>query len=513
MNQAVTLPFSSQQQLLARLLHLSRLDTDFILLTGPAGAGKTHIAHLLLEQTRLHQPVLLDAEALDSHSQFRDTLFSRWFPDAIFDAEDPLAQTMLRLLPASLHKRLLVIDNCDWLTEFQLQELVQLYQALPPAVRPFMLLLGSAAWADDVRAQLDDAMLAQVLEIEVPPLTTEDRHSLWQALEFQPPLDASHDIQYPGEALDLMEPPMNTTDFRQLLEQKSVKVLLTTLIVVLLLIVIVSLMNRSQPSAESQQAAEQAALPIPLPNQAPLSVTGSDLNARIPAQADTVTGVDNAGNAPVQNWPTDTLPATPAINAIDTQTPDDSDKERVVITDEVVTQLMQRKAAESSTVASPAATPPSTATHTPAAAKPAPAPAKATQVPAPAKPAPAPVPAKPAPAPAQPAPAKPAPAPAATTFALGSQSSLLQKPAGRYTLQLMAGRNQAVLAALAARHALNPAWIYPRTINGQPWFVLVQGDYASADQARGAISGLASELQAAKPWPKPFAQVQKEAKS
>ena len=463
MTEAVNLPFSSQQQLLARLLHLSRLDTDFILLTGPPGAGKSHLANQLIVQTSLLLPIVLDAKALNSHALFRNTLLSYWFPKAIFDAEDPLIDSMTRLLPTSLHKRLLVVDNSAWLTDVLLQELVQLYCDLPAAVRPFILLLGDGEWAEQVRKQLDGAMLANMLEVEVPPLTTTDKQGLWQALKLQPPLDAHQDIQYPGEVLNTMEPQMNTQHYRQLLTQKSVKVLLTILIVVLLLIVIVSLVggsNQSDTALTQPIDQDQTALPQPMPdaNQTPAELS-AEQNAEL-------------NSAVAQQWPTEALPETPVITGSDTQTPDDSAKERVVIEDDVVSQLMEREAL---TGQQPTAQPA----------------------------------AQPKPAPAKPAPAKPT---AAANVRLGTVANLMQKSSQRYTLQLMAGRNKTVLEALAAKHNLNPAWVYPRDINGQPWFVLVQGDYLSANQARNAISGLASELQAAKPWPKPFAQVQKEAK-
>lgn len=461
MTQAVNLPFSSQQQLLARLLHLSRLDTDFILLTGPQGAGKSHLANQLVEQSTLMLPVVLDAKALDSHTRFRDALLSHWFPNAIFDAEDSLADSMARLLPASLHKRLLVVDNGPWLTDILLQELVHLYSALPVAIRPFMLLLGTPEWAAEVRRQLDDVMLAALLEVEVPPLTQADKQDLWQALKFQPSLDASQNIQYPGEVIDTMEPQMNTQGYRQLLEQKSVKVLATVLIVVLLLIVIVSLVggpDKSDAELTRPLNQEQTMLPPPVPQVATTSAANSDASA-------------DAGSTVVQTWPSETLPDTPVITASDTQTPDDSDKERVVIEDDVVTRLMQR---ESQSQQAPQVQP---------------------QAPA-----------------ARAATSKPAVEQPAATASGGTVDSLMQKSSQRYTLQLMAGRNKAVLESLIAEHNLSPAWVYPRNINGQPWFVLVQGDYLSAGQARSAISGLASELQAAKPWPKPFSQVQKEAK-
>ena len=85
MTNTVSLPFSSQQ-LLARLRHISHLETDFILLMGPEGAGKIHLANLFIEQAGLSYPVILDAQTFDSHIRFREALLSHWFPGAIFDA-------------------------------------------------------------------------------------------------------------------------------------------------------------------------------------------------------------------------------------------------------------------------------------------------------------------------------------------------------------------------------------------------------------------------------------------
>ena len=490
MTDTVSLPFSSQQQLLARLRHLSRLETDFILLTGPEGAGKTHLANLFLEQTSLSYPVLLDAKALDSHDRFREALLSQWFSGAIFDAQDSLVDSMTRLLAQSLHKRLLIVDNGAWLTDIQLQELIQVYATLPAALRPFMLLLGTAEWAMQVRQSLDEAMQTQVLEVEVPPLTSADQEQLWQALTFQPPPETALDIHYPGQVIDMMEPQMNIENYRHLLEQKSVKALLTVLIVVLLLIVIVSLTSSPDKPELAQSSPDELVLPAPVPNglpptsigdpQSPTSALGAapqlDANGN-PVLGNDMNNNDINDNDIVQPWANAQLPETPSIAATDTQTPINGDEERIVIEDEVVNQLMQRQ------------------------------PNAVNAQAAPAKPTP---PAPPKPVATQPAPAKPVAVSQNAGANLGSVADLKQKSPQRYTLQLLAGRNKSVLEALVSQHKLNPAWIYPRTIDGQPWFVLVQGDYVSAKQARDSVKGLPSELQAAKPWPKPFAQAQKE---
>ncbi|PSJ46544.1 hypothetical protein C7H85_07910 [Zobellella endophytica] len=446
---AVPVPLKSQQQLLARLLHLSRLDTDFIFLTGPQGAGKSYMAALLADRCELQLPVILDAQALNTNARFRDALLGHWFPGGIFDADEPLADSMQRLLAASPGKRLLLVDDAEWLTDTLLAELWQLYLLLPPRFRPCVLLLGSPDWARQARQQLDEST-GKVLEVEVPPLDEADKEDLWHALGYKNTPDSAPGGAYPGDASAMKEPQMRKTGYQQLLEQRWIKVALTALILLGLFILIMTLLGDRQPARPEQAG------PSPVPaREAPLPVPAEPLTLS-PSADEPAPSPDDHGL--VQEWANETLPDAPQVATRVAETPDDSDKERVVIEDEVVSRLLQREREGSRQDAA----------------------GQAAQAEPPA--------------------------------GLSPLSVLMQKPAQRYTLQLMAGKDRAALYRLASRHTLTPAWIYPRTISGQPWFVLVFGDFDSPEQARRAIGVLSSELQAAKPWPKPFGQVQKEVK-
>lgn len=243
---------------------------------------------------------------------------------------------------------------------------------------------------------------------------------------------------------------MGKRGYSQLLEQWWVKVALTAVIVLLLVALILGLQGRKDspdsrliaPAIESVEPAAQPAdkaLPEPLPE------SGQD------------------GSTAQPSWPEQTLPASPKVDTQVAETPDDSDKERVVIEDKVVKRLLQRERDLTT---------------------------GRTLVPA-----------------------QPAVKPAEQTAVNTSTMSLLNDMSPeRYTLQLRAGRNLAALDQLVLKHTLTPAWIYPKSIDDQPWFVLVFGDFDSAEQARRAVAALPFELQSAKPWPKTFGQVQKEAK-
>ncbi|WP_318356995.1 cell division protein DamX [Enterobacter sp.] len=119
------------------------------------------------------------------------------------------------------------------------------------------------------------------------------------------------------------------------------------------------------------------------------------------------------------------------------------------------------------------------------------------------------------------APAKPAAsAPAATAAApaasggnsTGNVGSLKSAPASHYTLQLSSSSNYNNLNAWAKKENLKNFVVYQTSRNGQPWYVLVTGVYASKDEAKRAVSTLPADVQAKNPWAKPLHQVQADLK-
>jgi len=52
--------------------------------------------------------------------------------------------------------------------------------------------------------------------------------------------------------------------------------------------------------------------------------------------------------------------------------------------------------------------------------------------------------------------------------------------------------------------------VYKTTRNGQPWYVLVSGAYATPAEAKRAVAALPAEVRAVNPWVKPLSQVKKE---
>ncbi|HAW3664524.1 TPA: cell division protein DamX [Escherichia coli] len=104
------------------------------------------------------------------------------------------------------------------------------------------------------------------------------------------------------------------------------------------------------------------------------------------------------------------------------------------------------------------------------------------------------------------------PAPAAGGKTAGNVGSLKSAPSSHYTLQLSSSSNYDNLNGWAKKENLKNYVVYETTRNGQPWYVLVSGVYASKEEAKKAVSTLPADVQAKNPWAKPLRQVQADLK-
>ncbi|EMY5993951.1 cell division protein DamX [Salmonella enterica subsp. enterica serovar Newport] len=94
----------------------------------------------------------------------------------------------------------------------------------------------------------------------------------------------------------------------------------------------------------------------------------------------------------------------------------------------------------------------------------------------------------------------------------GNVGALKSAPSSHYTLQLSSSSNYDNLNGWAKKENLKNYVVYETTRNGQPWYVLVTGMYASKEDAKRAVSTLPANVQAKNPWAKPLHQVQADLK-
>lgn len=222
-------------------------------------------------------------------------------------------------------------------------------------------------------------------------------------------------------------------------------------------------------------------------------VNAAVVNSTLPTEPATVAPV-HGSNAQQQTAATETKPRQ-------TQTAPRQERKQAVI--EPKRETKPQAVAKAPETKAPAQTKPAVSQPVKAptpAATPAPKATATTAAPAATTPA--------ATTPAAPA-AKTGASPGKTT---GNVGSLQSASSSNYTLQLSSSSNYDNLNAWAKKSNLKNYVVYQTTRNGQPWYVLVSGIYASKDEAKRAVSTLPADVQAKNPWAKPIHQVQADLK-
>ncbi|MEM6984977.1 MAG: SPOR domain-containing protein, partial [Pseudomonadota bacterium] len=117
---------------------------------------------------------------------------------------------------------------------------------------------------------------------------------------------------------------------------------------------------------------------------------------------------------------------------------------------------------------------------------------------------------------------EPNPAPSATTDqqpqpvnsilggVISGEKWIQRRDPDRFTVQLLAGADEAALRLYARRNGMTSLSAIYRTLrNGNPWFALVHGDFESSGAAREAVATLPEVWQENSPWIRKFDDVQK----
>ncbi|MCI4186280.1 SPOR domain-containing protein [Dickeya dianthicola] len=98
----------------------------------------------------------------------------------------------------------------------------------------------------------------------------------------------------------------------------------------------------------------------------------------------------------------------------------------------------------------------------------------------------------------------------AASAASQSGTAIQSAPAGHFTVQLSSASREESLKVYAREQRLANYWVYETKRDGRPWYVLVNGVYASPEDAKRAIASLPADVQAKKPWVRPIRQVKQD---
>lgn len=508
-NKLLKLP--SQRQLVDRLLHLIEFNHPFIFLSGKPGSGRGTLCESLLAQLPDSVRVVsLIGSPTMKMADVRQLLLQQVVARPLFNAQDALADSFFRMLEGKPSTLLLMIERADTLPAELVGELWALCRHNDTLASPHklaILLSGSDVWCRDQKSALKGRAMP-ALELEVAPLSApEQRIFLYEkAKELKIPaaLLPKPKVEeilkgaggHPSAIMQSLEDVMTDRRPKKRQAELPVKKIATVLALAAAGLLALSYLPLFEEAGKEQpQTPTQGmALPDPVATD-PLSV-GAASGAQ-GSLASSGADASVSGNQVARDWQPDakTLPKKVESETVTTES-SNYEGRRVVISDEVVEKLMTQpnvSGALPTAVVDELVGGSSRAAPTGAAAQ-----AQST----------APV-AKTTATPAATAPAA-APAP---KVALTPVATLNKKARNHYSIQLMGASNTQAVDSFVAEHGLaGKVWVYKTRFRGSPWYVVVQGDYANSTQAKAAIRKLSPALLKGQPWPKSFAQIQKELK-
>ncbi|WP_342059690.1 SPOR domain-containing protein [Aeromonas sp. OTU364] len=508
-NKLLKLP--SQRQLVDRLLHLIEFNHPFIFLSGKPGSGRGTLCESLLAQLpETVRVVSLIGSPAMKMADVRQLLLQQVVARPLFNAQDALADSFFRMLEGKSSTLLLMIERADSLPAELVGELWALCRHNDTLASPHklaILLSGSDVWCRDQKSALKGRAMP-ALELEVAPLSApEQRIFLYEkAKELKIPaaLLPKPKVEeilkgaggHPSAIMQSLEDVMTDRRPKKRQAELPVKKIATVLALAAAGLLALSYLPLFEEAGKEQpQTSTQGmALPDPVATD-PLSV-GAASGAQ-GSQASSGTDASVSGNQVARDWQPDakTLPKKVESETVTTES-SNYEGRRVVISDEVVEKLMTQpnvSGALPTAVVDELVGGSSRAAPTGAAAQAQSTASVAKTTPTPAATAPA---------------AAPAPKVALTPVA-----TLNKKARNHYSIQLMGASNTQAVDSFVAEHGLaGKVWVYKTRFRGSPWYVVVQGDYANSTQAKAAIRKLSPALLKGQPWPKSFAQIQKELK-
>ncbi|HIF9369632.1 TPA: SPOR domain-containing protein [Photobacterium damselae] len=486
------LDLDSQIQFLSRLQFVTQFSSHLIQISGPFGAGKTELLHCYLEHFSPEQhQVLLSAEPDMSLTSVRTQLLQQLVPTKPFNEQDSLLQSISHMLSSDRLHCLLVVDNAHYLSIPILAELWELVcHANQQADWQLNVLLFTEP---DVIAQplakMTHGQSEMPLELEIAPLPANEvlqliEHCYEQDLQKRRELKLryQHSFAFPGQLDEDTQPPGEEVSMTAS-HQLSLRTGLLIGVLLALVVALLWLWPESKPSEDSaidssasqvmegkelissgEPTEDTAALP-PDVTQAGLTVGRTDTDKRVVVPAQVV----------------DAMMGDQALGLVGAQT-HFSDAE---------INALEPANVHPSSVTSPQATTTPLSESEPISESVKPEqPAKSLDKSLKQHDTPQPI----------------------SHNNQHSDKQILQQVNSRhYALQLAAVHSWQQAKQFVAKYGVTEsAHIYQTERQGKAWFIVVIGDYSSATQAKRAKNQLSHEVQALKPWPKSYAQIQKE---
>ncbi|MGL5389782.1 MAG: ATP-binding protein, partial [Shewanella sp.] len=172
----------SQEALIQRLHHVASYSDQLLVLSGVQGSGKTTLVTALATDFEEANVALVICPMHADDAEIRRKILVQLMSSPIFDDEEPLAETLLRVAASQTKPLHIIIDDAHLLSKTLWAECIILNQVQCAGKNIALTLTVPPAYLMDLLPQLPEALRRQVLPIAVEPLTLVEREALYQTL-------------------------------------------------------------------------------------------------------------------------------------------------------------------------------------------------------------------------------------------------------------------------------------------------------------------------------------------
>ncbi|MGL4835832.1 MAG: AAA family ATPase [Shewanella sp.] len=172
----------SQEALIQRLHHVASYSDQLLVLSGAQGSGKTTLVTALATDFEESNVALVICPMHADDAEIRRKILVQLMSSPIFDDEEPLAETLLRVAATQTKPLHIIIDDAHLLSKTLWAECIILNQIQCAGKNIALTLTVPPAFLADLLPQLPEALRRQVLPIAVEPLTLVEREALYQTL-------------------------------------------------------------------------------------------------------------------------------------------------------------------------------------------------------------------------------------------------------------------------------------------------------------------------------------------
>ena len=183
---------TSQEDILARLIHNINYGDGLLILAGDEGAGKTTIALSLLEELDVYNQALITCPEHIKITEVRKKIVEQIFTDAMFNEEEPLPDILLRLANGRSQSMLVIMDDATSLSDDIIEELLLLPHLQSQGIRLRMVFTTTVERSQELKKTLPKAYGCQIVALEIGALNQDESLDLYQRLmaraTVQPPV-------------------------------------------------------------------------------------------------------------------------------------------------------------------------------------------------------------------------------------------------------------------------------------------------------------------------------------